>query len=395
MPALLDSGVGRRIAYYRSVVRPKMTQRQLADAACVALGTIRKIERGERGVTDATLEAIADALGVDPARLRTDRTAAHTRVHDALPALSAAIATYDLPDDGPVRPLRVLRAAVAEAARWRVAAQYTRIVRALPELLTELARAYHAAPVEDRAEIAGLLVRAYRSADAVAYKFGARDLSARLIDLMRWAAPEAADPVLTATVAYVRTETFFAAQAHQAGLRALEQALDAAPSTSAAPTIAVRGALHMRAAVIAGRANDHSAATQHLDEARTLADRVPEDVYWGTAFGPDSVRAHEVSVAVSLGDGHVARALDVASEWKPPRELPAERRSGFYIELARAQLWAGLADDTFESLKVARHIAPQHTREHPWVREDAARLRRLKRADSETLTNFAEWCAAT
>ncbi|MFI0576120.1 helix-turn-helix domain-containing protein [Streptomyces tendae] len=395
MPALTDSGVGRRIAYYRSVVRPKMTQQQLADAACVALGTIRKIERGERGVTDATLEAIADALGVDPARLRTDRGASHTRVHDALPALSAAIATYDLPDDGPARPVRDLRAAVAEAARWRVAAQYTRIVRALPELLQELARAYHAAPAGDRAEIAGLLVRAYRSADAVAYKFGARDLSARLIDLMRWAAPEASDPMLTATVAYVRTETFFAAQAHEAGLRALEQALDAAPSSSTAPAVAVRGALHMRAAVIAGRANDDLAATQHLDEARTLADRVPEDVYCGTAFGPDSVRAHEVSVAVSLGDEHVTRALDVASEWKPPKELPAERRSGFYIELARAQLWTGLADDAFESLKVARHIAPQHTREHPWVREDAARLRRLKRADSETLTNFAEWCAAT
>ncbi|MFE0887146.1 helix-turn-helix domain-containing protein [Streptomyces rochei] len=395
MPALRDGGVGRRIAYYRSVVHPKMTQQQLADAACVALGTIRKIERGERGVTDATLEAIADALGVDPARLRTDRGAAHTRVHDALPALSAAIAAYDLPDDGPTRPVRDLRAAVADAARWRLAAQYTRIVRALPELLTELARAYHAAPAEDRAEIAGLLVRAYRSADAVAYKFGARDLSARLIDLMRWAAPEASDPTLTATVAYVRTETFFAAQAHEAGLRALEQALDASPCPSATPAIAVRGALHMRAAVIAGRAHDDSAATRHLDEARAFADRVPEGVYWGTAFGPDSVRAHEVSVAVSLGNEHVTRALDVASGWKPPKELPAERRSGFYIELARAQLWSGLADDAFESLKVARHIAPQHTREHPWVREDAARLRRLKRADSETLTNFAEWCAAT
>ncbi|MEU0228201.1 helix-turn-helix transcriptional regulator [Streptomyces sp. NPDC006284] len=372
-----------------------MTQQQLADDACVALGTIRKIERGERGVTDATLEAIADALGVDPARLRTDRGAAQTRVHAALPALSDAIATYDSPDDGPTRPLHDLRAAVAEAARWRVAAQYTRIVRALPDLLTELARAFHTAPAEDRSEIAGLLVRAYRSADAVAYKFGARDLSARLVDLMRWAAPEASDPVLTATVAYVRTETFFAAQAHEAGLRALEQALDTAPFTSAAPAIAVRGALHMRAAVIAGRAHDDSAATRHLDEARTFADRIPEGVYWGTAFGPDSVRAHEVSVAVSLGDEHIARALDVASEWKPPKELPAERRSGFYIELARAQLWTGLADDAFESLKVARHIAPQHTREHPWVREDAARLRRLKRADSETLTNFAEWCAAT
>lgn len=395
MPALGKGGVGARIAYYRSVMRPKMTQEQLAVAANVSLGTVRKIERGERGVSDSTLEAIADALGVDPARLTTDRGAARTRVHDALPALSAAIAAYDVPDDGPVCPIDDLRSAVAAAARWRVAAQYTRIVRKLPDLLTDLARAYHAAPAHERPELAELLVSAYRSADAVAYKFGAHDLSARLVELMRWAAPEADSPLLAASVAYVRTETFFAARAHTAGLRALEHALDAAPAPCAAHEIAARGALHMRAAVIAGRARDASAADTHLNEARTLAGCVPEDVYSGTAFGPHSVRIHEVSVAVSLGGEHVGRALAVASEWKPPQGLPAERRSGFYIELGRAQLWSGLADDAFESLKVARHIAPQHTREHPWVREDAATLRRLKRADSETLTNFAEWCAAT
>lgn len=395
MPAHRKDGVGARIAYYRSVMRPKMTQQQLADAANVALGTIRKIERGERGVTDATLEAIADALGVDPTRLMADRPPVHTRVHEALPALSAALATYDLPVDGPVRPIHELRTVVAEAARWRLAAQYMRIVRQLPDLLAELARAYHAACGAERPELAGLLVNAYRSADAVAFKFGAYDLSARLIELMRWAVAEARDPLLSASVAYVRTETFFAARAHAAGLRALEQALDAAPSPATPPEIAVKGALHMRAAVIAGRARNASAAVTHLSEASSLAERVAEDVYRGTAFGPDSVKTHEVSVAISLGDEHVGRALEIAREWKPPRVLPAERRSGFYIELARAQLWSGLADDAFESLKVARHIAPQHTREHPWVREDAGTLRRLKRADSETLTNFAEWCAAT
>lgn len=395
MPGPLHGGVGRRIAYYRSAMRPKMTQQQLADAACVALGTIRKIERGERGVTVATLEAIADALGLDPARLCTDREAAHTTVHDHLPALSAVLAAYDVPDDGPVRSRRELRAAVDETVRWRLASQYTRIARTLPSLLAELARALHTAPSEQRREVAQLLVTAYRSADAVAYKFGARDLSARLVELMRWAAPEADSPVLAASVAYVRTETFFAARAHRAGLRALEQAIDAAPAPIGAPQIAARGSLHMRAAVIAGRDRDTEAAHTHIGEARTLADQVPEDVYSGTAFGPDSVRVHEVSLAVSLGDEHVSRALDIAQEWKPPTELPAERRSGFYIELARAQLWSGLPDDAFESLKVARAIAPQHTREHRWVREDAATLRRLKRADSESLTNFAEWCAAT
>lgn len=395
MPAQTDGGVGRRIAYYRSVVRPKMTQQDLADAACVALGTIRKIEQGTRGVTDDTLEAIADALGVDLARLRSDRGPADSRVRNALPALSAAIATYDLPEDGPVRPLRELRQAVEDAAEWRLGAQYNRIVRQMPALLAELSRAFHAAPLQERTALAALMVSAYRSADAAAYKFGAHDLSARLVELMRWVSPEAGDPLLTASVAYVRTETFFASRAHAVGLRALEQAIDCAPAPVAAPEFAAKGALHMRAAVIAGRARNADAAGTHLREAGQMARWVKEDVYYGTAFGPNSVRTHEVSVAVSLGDDHVGAALDVARAWKPPTSMPAERRSGFYIELARAQLWSGLADDAFESLKVARRIAPQHTREHPWVREDSSTLRRLKRADSESLTNFAEWCSAT
>lgn len=131
-------------------------------------------------------------------------------------------------------------------------------------------------------------------------------------------------------------------------MRALEHALDAAPATDEARVQASRGTLHMRAAVIAGRAGDADAATGHLDHARSFADSVPESVYDGTAFGPSSVRAHEVSVAVSLGDRHLQRALNIAQEWSPPKGLPAERRSGFYIEMARAQLWAGLRDDAFE-----------------------------------------------
>ncbi|MEU6174366.1 hypothetical protein ABZ832_20905 [Streptantibioticus parmotrematis] len=101
-------------------------------------------------------------------------------------------------------------------------------------------------------------------------------------------------------------------------------------------------------------------------------------------------------MSVSLGNDHLGHALALARVWRPPRgEVLAERRSGFCIELARAQLWAGHRDDAFESLKVARRIAPQHTREHPWVREDVAVLRRLLRADRASLSYFAEWCNAT
>jgi transcriptional regulator with XRE-family HTH domain len=392
MPATSSSGVGKRIAYHRRLAR--MTQDELARAANIHVGTLRKIERGARGASDSIIDSIAAALGVDPSRLLEARAHTDSRVHDAMPALSAAIAAYDLPDSGAVRSLGDLHAAVDEAVNWRLQAQYVRLSQRMPALLADLTRALHVAGGRERAEVARLMVAAYRAADAVAYKFGHRDLSARLVELMRWAAAQTENELLGQVVAYVRTETFFAARAHTAGLRALEHAIDRSPPPRDAEQTATRGALHMRAAVIASRAGNPDAAQLHIEEARRLASPLREDVYLGTAFGPSSVRIHQVSVAVSLGDEQ--QALDVAREWKPSKEeVPAERRSGFYIELARAQLWAGLRDDAFESLKVARRIAPQHTREHPWVREDAATLRRLLRADRESLTNFAEWCHAT
>lgn len=392
MPTNSPLEVGQRIATLRHARR--MTQADLARAAFVSLSMVRKIERGDRYPGDDTLDALAATLSVDPSRIIEGNTRTDSRVHAAIPAISAAIASYDVPLDPPERPLAELRTEVDALVDWRLGAQYARIAKHAPTLLDDTLSALHHTNGADRLAAARLLADTARSADAVAYKYGYHDLSARLVELMRWAAQQAEDPLVAASAAYVRTETFFAARAHTAGLRALELAIDAGPSPDSRETTASRGALHMRAAVIAGRAGDPDAAETHLAEARQMGDALPEGKYGGTAFGPDSVRAHEVSVAVSLGQDHVQAALDVAKEWAPPDDLPAERQSGFWIELARAQLWAGCADDAFESLKVARLIAPQHTREHPWARETAATLRRLKRSDAETLTNFAEWIGA-
>ncbi|MET8507544.1 helix-turn-helix transcriptional regulator [Streptomyces sp. NPDC004787] len=393
MPADSAKEVGERVAARRHARR--LSQPQLAGAASVSLAMIRAIERGARNPSDSTLEAIATALRVDPTQLRTGYTGTERRIHSALPALSAVITGYDIPQGAPGRGPGELAAAVAEAAAWRLAAQYGRIAEHVPALLHDAIRYVHTAPVGDHAAATHMLASLARTADAVAYKHGATDLSARLIDLMRWAADQAGDPLLKASVAYVRTETFFAARAHAPGLVALEQALDEAPAPTTRTAAAARGALHMRAAVIAARGGNVTSADEHLAHARAYGDQVAtEGTYLGTSFGPDSVRTHELALAVSLGQDHVDRALKIPTEWKPPATLPAERRSGFYIELARAQLWGGLHEHAFESLKVARLAAPQHTREHPWAREVAADLRRFHRSDAESLTHFAEWIGA-
>ncbi|MER5450591.1 helix-turn-helix transcriptional regulator [Streptomyces sp. NPDC002766] len=392
MPTDTAVEVGQRIATLRRAKR--MTQADLARAAFLSLSMLKKIEQGGRHPGDDTLDSIAAALSVDPSRITAGNTRTDSSVHAAFPAISAAIASYDICTEPPERPLPQLQDFVSSVVEWRLGAQYARIAKHAAVLLDDVLCALHHSVGADRLTAANLLVATARSVDAVAFKYGQHDLSARLVELMRWAAVQSENPLAHAAAAYVRTETFFVARAHTAGLRALEQAIDASPPPAVRAAAASRGALHMRAAVIAGRAGDAAAATTHLVEARRISDTLPEGEYGGTAFGPDSVRAHEVSVAVSLGQDHVQRALDVAKEWTPPKDLPAERQSGFWIELSRAQLWAGRADDAFESLKVARLIAPQHTREHPWARETAATLRRLRRSDAESLTHFAEWIGA-
>ncbi|MGR8010023.1 helix-turn-helix domain-containing protein [Streptomyces hypolithicus] len=170
MPSITYHGVGARIAYERRIA--SLTQQRLADLAGMALGTLRKIERGERGVSGAILDSIAAALNIDTSRLLSGKDRPDDRVHQVMSTLSAAIATYDMPDDGPTRPLTELQNAVREAVNWRLRAQYVRIARQLPALLAELGRALHAAAPGQQAECARLFVATYRTADAVATSTG-------------------------------------------------------------------------------------------------------------------------------------------------------------------------------------------------------------------------------
>lgn len=387
----IDPGsVGARIAAARKARRLKQTE--LANLACVALDTIKAIEQGRRNPSDSVLDAIANALDIDQARLLGAAQRSDSRIHAAIPALREVVDAYDLPEDGPVGDLDSLRASVSELEGLRLAARYTQLAVAVPPRLAELSRALGTFTGAERLAVARLLASTYRSADAVAYKYGYRDLSARLVELMRWAAATAEDPVLDATASYVRMETFFSAREATnlgTGLRMLQAAIDRAPAPDWRPTRAAVGALHMRAAVVAGRMRDSTTAQHHLASAQPLADGLPEGVYAGTAFGPASFRVHEVAVAVELGDGPTA--LTAAREWKPPADLPAERRSHYYIDVARAQLWQGLGDDAFESLRVARRIAPQHCHEHPQVRNTLRSLVRSQRSDREALLGYAEW----
>lgn len=403
------------------------TQEGFAETLGVDRGTVSRWERGTQSPQPWQRPDLAAALAVSLDRLgdllrATSRLraapAAATRlsstsptehppptwesparlgdaaVHTAIPRLRRALDNIDLPDDGPIRPLRDLGLDVTRMIHDRLDARYGELAWTLPGLISELARASQSGPRDRRSEVAALLTLAFRAADGVAYKFGYLDLSARMIDLMRSASVAADDPLLLAHVAYVRTETFFATGDLTTAARMLVAATDKLPGghETSPPAAASFGALHMRAAVVAGRAGKPDDAREHLAEAHRAALLTPEGVYFGTSFGPSSVRIHELAVAAELGDQPAA--IERAARWHPPTDLPAERRSHYYIDLARAQFGLGRHDDAYVCLERARAAAPQHTREHPQVRQTLSSLVRTSNSASSGLLSLAAWARA-
>jgi transcriptional regulator with XRE-family HTH domain len=283
-----------------------------------------------------------------------------------LTELRRALDAYDLPDDGPVRPIAELQNVLADVVRMRLESRYRQLVAILPVLLPELNRAMDRHVGQRRTIIADFLVQAFRAADALADKFSLFDLSARIIGLMTLTAREVNDELALATASYVRAETFFANGDFDTGRRMLEQAAERVLPGSSRDAAAAYGALHMRAAVLAARAGLKDRAYDHASEASEIAKRVPEGIYHGTVFGPSSVRIHEVTLALDVGDPDAA--LRAAERWAPPADVPAERRSHFYIDLSRAHAQVGSPEPSLAALTEARRIAPEHVRVHPDVR---------------------------
>lgn len=342
-----------------------LTQGELARQAAISLSLLRKIERGSRSVTPGVRSAL-DAVLI-PVPGTADGRAGTERIAAALPALREVMDTYDIPPDLPyaMRPIAELSRMTSSATAWRLSSQYAKLAGILPGLITDLTATALNSAGHGQEQAFALLALAYRAADAIADKHGRHDMSGRATELIRWAAAHAADPRLEMMSTYVRAELFFSGQHARSGLRIIDSATATAPSAGDVALLAMRGALCMRAAVLAARAGMPGEAAERMAEAQAIARQVPDGVYHGTAFGPGSVRVHELALAVEVGD--VARAIKLAGQWQPLHALPAERRSHFHIEAARAYCWAGNRHQALTALWQARQAAPQHTRCNPAV----------------------------
>ena len=379
-----------------------LTQRRLVAALdLTGVHELLELLHPQKSLVTAAVNARGDArsIGCRSGRSGHDPRGAvqigHSleRVHGVIPLVRRALDAFDLPDDGPTRPLVEISADVAYVNEHRLEARYGALADALPDLLAELARAGQLAKEgAQQQQLASLRALAFRAADGIAFKFGYLDLSSRLIDLIRQSAAQANDPLLVAAAEYVRTETFFASGDLSTAGRALVKAASESSLSNLNDqhAAAAYGSLHMRAAVVAGRIGDPGMARDHLREANEAAKRVSEGVYRGTAFGPQSIRIHELAVATELRD---PVGIERAAAWHPSGKLPAERRSHYYIELSSAQHDLGHHEEAYVCLEMARDAAPQHTREHPQVRGTLASLLQHRPGNSRVV-ELAAWAGA-
>jgi len=302
-----------------------LTQSELARQAAVSLSLLRKIERGSRSLTPGVRAALGTVLA--PVGSASDPG----RIAAVFPQISEVMDAYDIPPDltYAIRPIAELRRMTNSATAWRLSSQYAKLAALLPGLITDLTASALNSAGHQQEQAFGLLALAYRAADAIADKHGHHDMSGRATELIRWAAARSADPQLEMMSAYVRAELFFTGQHARSGLRMIDSVTAAAPPAGDVPLLAMRGALCMRAAVLAARAGMPDEAAERMAEAQVIAWQVPDGAYHGTAFGPGSVRVHELALAVEAGDvgGAAARTLQPCRHRDHPCPDPGQQKA--------------------------------------------------------------------
>ena len=138
----------------------------------------------------------------------------------------------------------------------------------------------------------------------------------------------------------------------------------------------VSGALQLRAAITAARANDADEAYSCLDAADQAARRMDVDRY-GNWFNAGNVALHGVAVAVELGDG--AEAVRRSKTLVTPQDVPASRLAHHHLDTARGYIWVGDVERSLAALERADRTAPELVRNHPMAQATVRSLLRAER----------------
>lgn len=353
-------------------LRGGMTQEQLAEAAGVSVGVVRKVERGGTASLPSLL-SIADAVGTDIAVLLGQQAPRRSMARDERAALRlVSAATHDaaigLPTDAEPGTVAELREAAqrADTAYW--AGRYTELGTLLGQLLPEARARYDIAGASEREAAGGLLVDVFQTAGMAANIWSARDLAYAALTYGRQVASEIGDDLrdahLAATTAWVnlrdgRTAQGFALAAAQA------ERIEPRMSEHDPDRLSVFGQLVTNAAVAASRGGGSGdTAREYLSQAHAVAARLGNEHARGghaQPYGPMYAATQAMSVAVALGDVSGALALMDTTKLDAAR-VPLATRARYGLDVALVQVECKNWEAAAQQLEAVCEMAPE------WVR---------------------------
>jgi dihydroxyacetone kinase DhaKLM complex PTS-EIIA-like component DhaM len=264
--------------------------------------------------------------------------------------------------------------------------RYTRVLDQLTALLPSMEAARARVDDAHRTELEVAATDLYHVLGSVLLKSGDREMALVAAERSSRSGVASGDPLAVGTSARIMTHAVMsnghpdqAVRLARAGAARLEQDV----SMKSAEAIAVFGALLLRGAIAAARAEDKSTAQDMLDEAGHAAAHMGADGNdrW-TGFGPTNVLLHRVNVALCFGDA--GTAIAIAREVPLERIRLAERKATLLLDVAQAYTQWGKHEQGLRAIRAAYHVAPEEIRTRPTAHRVLGDLAALSRGRVRT-----------
>ncbi|SIO89480.1 helix-turn-helix domain-containing protein [Nocardiopsis sp. JB363] len=381
---------GQRVAWHR--LRRGLSQEVLAGLVGRTTDWLGKVEN-DRAPLDrlSVIRSLADALGVPVSMLIGDRPDQghhgnqHVHVEEIrstlmdyrqiMPGFPFAVNKEGKPD------LRFLRKQVETVMDAYQASDYGRVLRRLPDLLSQTQAAVCVYGGEQRRSAGALLAMACQACAMILTKVGEPDLAWIATDRGMKAAFDCDDLALQGSLMRSGVHSLHSRGQHETAVALTGEAVSylrreqgGRPST--ARLLSVYGTLLLPGAVAAARHGDRASAVAYLDEAERIASRLGQDAnHLWTAFGPTNVVLHRVTVAAGLGDPRAVLKLGAGVD---TAALPRERRVRHLFDVAGAFTSVNEIPSAIERMLEAERLAASQVHQHVMSHQIVGRMMRTK-----------------
>ena len=365
----MTTTLGQRISAARN--RRRLTQEELAEAAGISIGALRKLEQGQRlSARLDTITALAGALDVPVSDLHGVQPGLTDHPYADVASLRAAI--YDRSADADPPNLDLLRQQVLElrALYWR--AKYGALAQAVPRHLGHARSAVRAAVGDEQRRTAqALLAESLQIAASLVTQLAHEDLGHVALMQATEAASASDDPLLVAAQ-HSATAWILSRQGlwQQAQLLATAAAQEVEPILSRAPVdqIGMWGELLHFGMVALAREGRQTEAHELLSLVQAAGQAIGSRTPTKYKIPFSATWAQHSAVQLAQSTDQPEKALRAAARVDSLESLPPATQARFLLNKAWAATLLWQSEDALDALRRIEEIAPELLDHHGLAR---------------------------